>query len=398
MHDPNSHAMKLLILTEYIRRTPTAVSAWAVEIARGMAARGYDVTVACDSLDDAGMLGGLPLVVHRPLRSHLGASPFQFQRWARWVKSGWRDGVCLSLTPLLPGDLWLPMGPRAWDTVRALVQTMKPVSAAMELVQLPWLPAARAAERIAVGEAGRYSVTRLSIGPAPRKLTTARLGYASRFDPPDPAAQADLRARTRQLLGINEHRSVILASVLHAERAGLVPFFQGVAQVRKERSHGLPVVLVAGRAGAGIERIVKQAGCLDAARFLGRTERIDALLAACDLAAAPLLQSASAQGSTGRFIADALRLGRPVIALRRTPGSELLQPEGPDPVGPGWIVEQSDVQGWILGLNTALSEDWLAHRTPVAKAAGASLSMDALITRLEHHVRERAHAKRLASG
>ncbi|MDX2148889.1 MAG: glycosyltransferase [Planctomycetota bacterium] len=404
----NRRRMQVLLVTEYVRRSSISISRWAVELAHGLRSRGHTVSVACDGLDDPATFEPMELHVHRPRRSHLGANPFPFQDWVRMVREKLRHvgrlDLTVSLSPLVRGDLWLPVGPRAMDTITALVRTKKPLSAAMELVHVPWLPATSIAEMQARDHSGPPG-TRLSIGPyrvsggvgggfgSGRAEQIIRLGYASRLPAPDPEEQAALRSRTRELLGINPSRPVVLATAYNNERRGLQEFLEGFAQVRRERTFGIPIAILVGRAGATEQAAAIRAGCLDGVRLVGRTERIDALMAAADLVAAPL--AARDLGiTTGRFICDALRCGRPVVALRRAPGSELLDPSwrGGDPVTPGWIIEHPDPSAWVLALNTTLSENWLAHRTPVARAAGAALSMDALLDRVEYWMRQRVEA------
>lgn len=394
-------SMELLLIGEYIRRTPTAVSAWVPDLARGLAARGHTITLAIDGTDDPAIFDGMRTLVHRPMRHHLGADPFSFRAWAAGLRG--RGGpiadaainAVLSLTPLVPGDVWLPLGPRAKDTVRALVRTLKPLSAAMELVHVPWLPANALAERLAMDEARRQNSRELTIGPVPTHAGVVPLGYASRLEQPTAQAEAAIRARVREFLGINPHRPVIAASLLHAERGGMDAFFRGVSQVRQERTHGLPLVLVLGRAGASVERSARSAGCLEAVRFLGQTHLIADILTASDLAASPL--SGDPRAATGRFIADALRIGKPVIAVRGSPGAELLSMSAPGTqLSPGWIVDKPDAGAWVLGLNTALSKEWLERRTPVARTIGAGLAMPALLDRLEQALREAAHRRAIA--
>jgi hypothetical protein len=115
------------------------------------------------------------------------------------------------------------------------------------------------------------------------------------------------------------------------------------------------------------------------------------MLAAADLVAAPLAAARHGRfglktsSTTGRFISDALRVGRPVIALNRAAGAELLNPskDSSDPLGPGWIVDNADATQWSIGLTTATSQAWLGHRTPAARRVGADLSLGQLISRIE---------------
>lgn len=378
--------MKLLLFAEYVRRAPVSVSRWAVDIARAMRDRGHEVVAACDGIEDRALFEGFDLRVFRPERRHLSANPFPFIRWAAALRESVAHDRSLSLTPLIAADFRLPVGSSAAETMRGLFRAKTPLGAALEFVHSPFLPGAAFAE--SMNEGGR----RLAFGLTHHDPRTTPIGFASRFDSPDPDLVGLLRMRTREMLGIDPDRVVLLASVVHPERTGLRAFLRGFGAMLRERPGRSPLALIAGRSGESIARAAAEAGCLASVRILGRTDRMDALLAACDLAAAPL--AAAHYGSrgvslvttaTGRFVADALRLGRPVIALNRAAGAELLKAAetGPDPIGPGWIVENSDVTPWSMGLTTTLSEAWRTHRLPAAERAGALLSMDALAQRLE---------------
>jgi glycosyltransferase involved in cell wall biosynthesis len=122
--------------------------------------------------------------------------------------------------------------------------------------------------------------------------------------------------------------------------------------------------------------------------FLTETARPDALLAACDLAVAP----AETEPGAGRFIADALRSGVPVVAHRHAPGAALLAPgagmrsPGARASGTGRagvFVDSDTPDAWLRALTTALDERWLREARAHAARAAESLAMDALAARIE---------------
>lgn len=383
--------MKILLIAEYVRDNPITIGYWLIDLARALAARGHTVTVALDGLENAEPLmqiGAAPhdtstpidLRVHRPGRDHLGANPFAFQAWAMRMRDQITHDVSLSLTPLVPGDVWLPLGPQTWDSIKSVLMTQSPISAVSEFVHRPWLPAVDVAERLAA----RATTRRLTFG-------LQGIGYASRLDQPDEDRIADVRRVVRRRLGIDESRSVVIASVLHAHRSGLKSFLGAFGHVVRETIGPKPLALLIGRSGESIARYADRFGVTEHVLQLGRTMRVMELIAASDLVAAPLAAAKYAswglkQSSTsGRFVADGLRIGRPVIALNRASGAELLTPgrvEG-DPLGPGWIVDANDTTQWSIGLMTGLSRAWLGHRTDAARRAGQDLGMDHLMERLE---------------
>jgi len=223
--------VRVLLIAEYVRHNPVTIGYWAVDLARALAARGHQITVAVDGLQDPEPLtsfgrGSVPegepidVRVHRPGRDHLGAKPFTFQHWALRQRDEVRHDVCLSLTPLVAGDVWLPLAPQTWDSIKSILMTQSPISAVSEFVHRPWLPAMDIAERLA----NRSSVQRLTFG-------LNGIGYASRLDQPDEARVADMRRMVRRRLGIDESRSVVFASVLHAHRSGLKSFLGAFGHV-----------------------------------------------------------------------------------------------------------------------------------------------------------------------
>ncbi len=377
--------MKLLLFADYVRSSPIAISHWAVDLTRAFQSRGHHVTLAIDGAEDCSLFANQPGVqvrVHNPERDHLGANPFAFQQWAEDLRSHTSHDRTLSLTSLVAADVWIPFGPGAWDNVKTVLATQSPISALSEIVHQPWLLAIKAAERVAITKNSAV----LTFGNG-----AGGLGYASRFTQPSEAEVEQMRKSMRDLLRIPHDRRVVLLSAVHAHRGGLQPFLSAFAHLCRETAERKPLCIVIGRSGESLANAVAKAGCLEDVKILGRTNRIVEMLAACDLAAIPLAAARHSRfglktsSVTGRFAADALCVGRPVIALNRAAGSELLNPppDHSDPLGPGWIVDSADSTQWSIGLTTAMSLPWLGHRTPAARAAGILLSMDRLIDRIE---------------
>ena len=140
-----------------------------------------------------------------------------------------------------------------------------------------------------------------------------------------------------------------------------------------------PILLVLGREGYSVHAQARRAGCEHLVRLLGGTSRMDAALAAADAAIAPLARRND--DCTGRFIADCLRFGVPVIAHPEAPGVELIEPKqfGTAPVG--LIVQNAD---WADAIEHMLTPAWLEPTRRAASDVGITLSMEALVTRLEH--------------
>ena len=365
--------MKVLVFDEYIGPLPWSPGAWTIEIARGLALRGHEVTVACDNAFDPAALAPARVLVRNPERRGEDRQPLAFRRWAIRTARMIGAEVSLSLTHAAPADFFLPIGPTSLGEFALVWRTQPPLSAAFETVQRSWLPAAAIADALGGG------ARRLAFAESTEGRTG--LGYASRFDPPGPAALADLRSRTRVLLGIDAARPVILVSAVHAERHGLAPMLEGFRLLRPERSAGAPVLLAAGESAYTIHSAAVAAGCEGALRAVGATARMDALLAACDVAAAPL--AGAARSCAGRFIADALRMGRPVLAERAACGAELLLGTGPPATRAGVVLDTARASIWRGAFEKALSEPWRARAAAAAAAIGRGLGMGEFLSRLE---------------
>lgn len=374
--------MKITILTDYVRGFVWSPTAWAADLGHALAARGHRVTVACDGLEDPSVFTGLSLVVRRPERTLRGSDPLGFLDWSCELGKYVPADATISLTPLAPGDLWMPLSP---STLAELVPSLRahtPVSALLEILARPWLPIALLAEsRAHRGLHGRPAPFVAALGRLESRGGVHALGYASRFARPDTDRRRDLRDQTRRLLGISPDRPVVLLSAVHAKRPGLSTMLAGFASLRRNATPNAPLLLVMGRRAHHLHREAARADGVEGLRFLGGTARADAAFAAADLAVAPW--SASMGSSTGRFIADALRLGVPVVAHRQAPGAELIEPAHFGTPEIGSLLEHPTAHDWQAALGDYLSRDRINAATRAAHDVSGVVSMSGLVTRIE---------------
>ena len=369
--------MNLLLLADYAERHPWSPTAWAGDLARALHAAGHDALVACDGTDDPDDFAPMRVLVRDERRTARHAHPLRFARWARAVRARHADRACVSLTHFTPGDLWIPLGPRTIASVRAnlLLRRSSPGSMAAYLADRPWLAHAALAERRARVAAAREGALRGALnapaGPLPDGRTG--LGFASRLPPPDAEHDASLRAHARRTLGLQEHDRVILLSGIHLDRPGLHEFLAGAAAARAR-----PVIVAPAYRGYRLHRAAERAGMADRVRLVGATARMDALLAAADLAAAPL--AAPAGATTGRFVCDAIRLARPVLVRADAPGAELIALAPGD--RPGVLVPDPAPEGWRDAIDAALEPDSLSRARRAAESLTPELGLDALADRL----------------
>ncbi|MCW5776458.1 MAG: glycosyltransferase [Phycisphaeraceae bacterium] len=380
--------MRLLLLADYAECHPWSPAAWAADLAHSLHEHGHDVLVACDGADDPADFAPVRVLVRDERRTARHAHPLRFARWAGAVRARHADRACVSLTHFAPGDLWIPLGPPTMASLRSnlLLRRSSPGSMAAYLADRPWLAHAAIAERQARAAAARFGTIRGALNAPAGALPDGRigLGFASRLPPPDAAHDACQRVRTRRTLGLREHESVVLLSGIHLDRPGLHEFLAGAA-VAEAR----PIVLAPAYRGYRLHLAAERAGMGERVRLVGATARMDALFAAADLAAAPF--AAPAGITTGRFVCDAIRAARPVLARADAPGAELiaLAPE----TRPGALVPNPTPEGWGRAIDAALEPESLARARHASESLSCQLGLDVLVDRLvvclEAHAAER---------
>lgn len=374
--------MRILILSEFVRRFPWSGGLWAAHLSAALAGRGHEVTAACDGLEDPTAFAGVRLLVRSPLRGHRKLDPRAFAQWGRsLVASAEFDGA-ISMTPLVPAHLWAPVAPTAAGLVRTLINVHGAIGSVLELASRGWIPAAMMAESRAREEWHSYSERRgwvvghLGTNSAPGG--TIPLGFASRFERLTSDDRAALRRDVRRVLGIPEGHAVVLISAVHPEREGLAGLLGGIAQLTSAGQKVIPVI--AGRRTHIIAKAAQKAGCWNATRIIGGTDRMDALLAGADIAVSPWRHTGP---SGGRFVADALRLGCPVLARKGSPGAELVEPEFFGTPEVGGVISGPEPEAWSRAAGDALSRDRLGSAARAARDVSAAIGMDSMAARIE---------------
>jgi hypothetical protein len=372
-------AVRILIVAEYPRCLPTSPARWVGLIAGQLERRGHGVQLALDGTDDAGLTGRFRTSLFRPLRTHLGAEPRSFARWASRQMP--EADVCLSLTGIVRGDVTLALEPRASRAMLRLARGLKPHSAILEIGHRPWLPLVALAERrpTPIRRAPGVAPVRASFG-GDQSTGVRGLGFASRFDPPDASSPAPpdsssdpLRAHARGLLGIPHSARAVLWWSLRGSGAQMAEFSRALAPIMA-RERDLHFII----AHADLPALRALPAGLDASRLrvLGGTEQVAALVRAADLVAAGPGDRGPEELAPVSPIADALRQGRPALALGHWPGCELLINAGP----PGAIVESP--AHWARTLEAWLEPAKLAQGRAAALAMAESLCPAALVDRL----------------
>ncbi|MGH7244879.1 MAG: glycosyltransferase [Phycisphaerales bacterium] len=386
--------LNILILAGFVRSIDWSETLWAPDLAHALAARGHKVEVAVDGCDDPALFAGLPLIIHRPHRRHFGAEPFLFRYWARSLLRARPDSVCLSLTPLICGDVWLPLGARANEVAARILAERSPVSAAMELVHHPWLFHELLAERRAAKDTPRRRVQPLTIGPHAEKSALRSLGYAARSPVLSGNDRAQARKEVRAALSLNESDRVFLLSGTHANDTTSAHLLQALAMLERVAtpsrliSEGgaapLPQprlrLIVTGRYPHMLHTLARDANCAHALVFAGTRVNFPRLLAASDIAIAAFGEPGL---GTGRFACEAIRAGVPLLAAQHAPGSDLVDSGMHKP---GEIVRDDTLEGWLAAMGKILDDHWMASARAAAASVGPDLTIPRLTERLESYL------------
>lgn len=335
--------MRMLLLAERISDRAWSPTAVVVPLARALAEEG-SVVLAVDVA--SGDVEAWPAEV-RVRRPGVGADerdPLGFRAWARGVRKETEHDVSVSFSPLADADVVVALTPAGEREGRVALTRRGVVSRAFEAMDR-----GRALGASAAGSRGE------GLALPPVSLM-------------EPGAGADVRA----VLGIPPGGLMVLASSAHAEEEAFVALVRGFASLPGEA-----VLVLAGRWSYLGYEAASRAGVADRVRVVGGTARMRDLILACHVACAP-----SMHGS-GRFAADALRLGKPVLAPRGSRGGVVVASAGEPRPG---IVVSEEGGGWSGALGRACDAGWREG----AGARAREVSERFAVERLVEFVRELA--------
>lgn len=380
---------------------------------------GARVTLAADTADDPKMFGesGAGAAEVRTFRAHCQSTTWWslgFPAWAREVQRSTCHDVCVSLSPRVGGEVWWPIEASGGSWVRWAAGTHGTLGLGLALGRHHGVLAAWGLETIRAlpSCAGLHAVQRvLAVGgraaeDARGRVRASRsnavvveLPAMARASAMDSQTRAGLRARTREVLRIAEHRRVFCVSVTGAMGPSLDALIGAMADLSESGGGGVgaagldradtPVLLVLARDGYRAHEAALRAGRTGCVRIMGLTACPEAALAASDVCvlATPAQAGAFASGSMIRFAGDALAMGRPLLALREAPGAALIaaREHGEEA---GLIVPRGGQADWLRGLRTAVSEEWLAGARRGAERAGRELMASSTLDVVAGVVRE----------
>ncbi|TVS01264.1 MAG: hypothetical protein EA423_10190 [Phycisphaerales bacterium] len=282
--------MKIALACEYVRDLPWSHSRWAPAIAIALAERGHTIGVYADGVETPADFDHerITLCVRNPRWTIKKRCPLRYQRWASRRLSGAERS--LSLTALVPADLWLPLGPGSRGQFRALVGDRSLIVRAFESLQHRWLLSAIVAERRALRVSAARGVDPVALSLAPCRQTEN--GTPNETD-------------WRELLRIEAGRPLLALSVADGVHNRLRAVAAAVARARRE-----PVLALLGTewwsAAGAVESLPRER-----VRFVGMLTDPRSLLRACD---GVLIVGPAGPGSTGRMLMEGLEAGAPVVA------------------------------------------------------------------------------------
>lgn len=350
--------MNITLVVEYAGRVRwQQPGPWARVLCRALLGRGHEVRVVADCIADTGHFAGATIEQFRPARKRLQRAPARFRRWVMERA----PTPSISLSSVAPGSLWCPLDADWRREVRDLVSLRNPATLAMEAAHRSWLPSLALMQRRAEHMGRDPGCVRARLGALRTRRGVVGLGYCSAIDPGTFDA-AGLRRDVRRVLGIGEGVLVACASAAHAGHAGLREMLEGWRDFAKSNN---ALLLLMGRKSALLDRIVGSLDMRSCVRIVGQTERPEAPLAAADVAIA----WDTSPWSTGRLLADALVMRRPVVVLRACVGAELIE------AGAGGLV-RDEGEPWARTLARV-------RDLPMPSASTEHLSPDALAGRVE---------------
>lgn len=407
--------MNLLVIAGRLSRHRFGSSGTVAPVVDALGARGNRVRLVCASVDVPDMFPAVERVeAFGPHTTSATDWPLGFARWARARARATPSDAVLSFSRVVGGDVWFPVEPSAaaWfgrarsaKSVRGLAYACvrhHGFARAMVVESFRRTPlthggmAPRAI--VAVGPTCRGEAVRL-LTPAGLDDAVVQAPFFSTLGPLNHDDRADLRRRVRGVLGLDPEARVLFAAAPMAAGRELDDLFRALADVDARRA---PVLIVACKESFALHTRAVKLGADARVRFVGRSARPDAMLAAADACVLPIRAGGGwrglfESGATGRLAADALRLGRPLVAASGSHGYDLARTTLDDASRPGLIVDSTGVAGWTRALRTALDDRWLADASAAAERVGAGLGLDALVDLLEAAIAADPAAARAAS-
>ncbi len=291
----------------------------------------------CDAAEDPAIFDGASeLSVMRPYEHNMPADPASLSKWARRAldAGGPFDGV-LSTARSVPRGVWMPLD-ASMDAVLhhafadqqlahiGLWVLRHHRSLATGLVERAGLRADRVRHLVAFGDQAATRARDRHPALADRILTVPPVGVC---DLPVGPKRVSLRRDARELFRIPAQRPVLLLSCMALVGTRLDSLFDAFKRLMDDRPiDSCPIVVILTNVPYGLHARAQELGVHRLLRVLGPTSETASILSMADALLAPIRAEpdAFALGTTGRFVADGVRAGIPVLAVRGAPGADLV--------------------------------------------------------------------------
>jgi hypothetical protein len=394
--------VNILVISGRTARQPWTSGALAARICAALAAKGHTITLACQSLDDPALFAACKARhVFNTFDQTATDWPLGFASWARTQRRHIPHDVCLSLSRIVGGDVWMPLDPggASWLTRARRTLSLKSLAIAATrhhgafrawateaTLGAPWSGAGGLPLRvIAIGATSAGEVSRALHrirGLGDRVIKADPFGI---LDPPPPEVKSALRASTRAALDISPDRRVVLISATLPVGTTLDGLLLATRELAEHDQSRAPILLILGRDCFALHARATRLGAAPHARILGLTERMDAALSAADAVALPHKADRGlfASGAVGRLGVDALRFGRPILALSGASGYGVARLRSPAHESPGLVIDYPTAEAWLRALRQLESDTWLEHASTAAADIGAPMRFDRFADRLD---------------
>jgi len=374
--------LRIAIVAHYLTSRPwDPTPPWTRAIATGLADRGHEISILCDGWTSSavGVLDGLPVHPRREVRRLTVDEPRRFQQWLHERLDHLAPEGVVSLTHLMPSEVWVPLDRSFSETLAWIWGHRLPASIAMQTLTRRFLPGLLMAMRHAAREAraGRTHPLALTARGAPGIPVAALV-------PPMSAAHRDmLRARARTLLGIADDELVLCASA--RQRGATV--FSGLLQALARVDRPCTLLVIDG-APHSVATLAHRHGVEPRVVPLSVTQRIDAVLAASDAVfAADDHGNPLGAGLVGprRLGPEGLRMGRPLLCTQGSLTEALLDLDHGE--GGGIAIRGPGADGWIEALQRLADPHERARLSDRATRLGHALTLDRTLDAIESRLR-----------
>jgi hypothetical protein len=406
----------VLVISGRTARQPWTSGALAAEVCQSLSARGHVVSLACQSLDDPAMFGACDSRHEFDTFDQTATDwPVGFASWARRKQREIPHDVCLSLSRVSGGDVWMPLEPSGRSWLARARRTLSAKSLVIAVARHNGAFRSWAADAVfAAPGLGRGPLRRVvavgatSAGEASRALHRVR-GLGERvvkaepfgvLQPPGREEVSSLRAAARASLGIPPERRVLLVSAPMPVGGTLDGLLGAVRELGEHDPARGPKLLILAKDCYAMHSRALAIGAAPHARIVGLSERMGAALSAADAVALPhkAERGLFASGAVGRLGVDALRFGRPILALSGAAGYGLARLRAPSQEFPGLVVDYPTSAAWGRALRQLGDDGWLDRASAAASAVGEPMRFDRFIDRLEGVLSEAAAERAAEHG